>query len=119
MTRPRMGFLLGGVVLVGALLATRVAFSGKISDTGGGAPVNTGPSPMPAPNGCDNMPSFELASKLVAQVIEAKRWTAKDHERISPLFHSLRTEQKIEILRKIGAALDSHKLVLEKGTRIF
>jgi hypothetical protein len=120
MKRSRTGLLVGGVVLVGALLATRVAFSGKASDTAATPPVNTGPSPMPAIGGnCDNAPSFELAQKLVGQVIETKRWTARDRERISPLFFGLHTEQKIEILKRVGAALDSHKLVLEKGTRRF
>jgi hypothetical protein len=119
MTRSRMGFLLGCAVLVGSLLGARVAFSGKVSDTAGAGPVATGPSPMPEPNGCQDTQSFDLAQKLVAQVIDAHRWTARDHERIGPLFHSLRTDQKIEILKRIGAALDSHRLVLEKGTRIF
>ena len=117
--RSKSGLFIGGVVLVGALLATRVAFSGKASDTGGGAPVNTGPSPMPSPAGCDNAPSFDLAQKLVSTVIDAKRWTAKDHEKIAPLFYGLHTDQKIEILKKVGAALDSRRLVVEKGARLF
>jgi hypothetical protein len=123
MTRSKTGLLLGavvgGVFVLGTLLGTRVAVSGKATDSGGGAPVNTGPSPMPAPAGCDNGPSFELAQKMVAQVIETKRWTAKDHERIAPLFFGLHTDQKIEILKKVGAALDTRRLVVEKGARLF
>jgi hypothetical protein len=101
------------------LVGTRAAFSGKSTDSGGGAPINTGPSPMPSPGGCDNSPSFELAQKLVNQVIENKKWTAKDHEKIAPLFYGLHTDQKVEILKKVGAALDSRKLVVEKGARLF
>jgi hypothetical protein len=114
-----MGFLVGAVVLAGALLATRVAVSGKLSDTGGTPPVNTGPSPMPSIGGADNTASFELAQRLVAEVIEAHRWTAKDHEKIAPLFYGLHTDQKIEILKRVGAAVDAHRLVLEKGARLF
>jgi hypothetical protein len=119
MKRTNMSWLLGAVVLVGALLGTRVAFSGKATDTGNPPPVNTGPSPMPMPAGCDNAPSFEYAQKLVNAVIEKKKWTAKDHEQIAPLFYSLHTDQKIEILKKVGVALDSRKLVVEKGARLF
>lgn len=119
MRRGKYGALVGGLVLVGALLAARVAVSGKVSDTAGAAPINTGPSPMPAASGCDNGASFDLAQKLVGQVIDAHRWTAKDHEKIAPLFYGLRTEQKIEILKRVGAALDSHRLTLEKGSRLF
>jgi hypothetical protein len=119
MKRSRAALLVGGVVLAGALLFARSAFSGKATDTAGSAPINTGPSPMPAAGGCDTGASFEMAQKLVGQVIDAKRWTAKDHERIAPLFYQLRTEQKIEILRRVGAALDSRRLVLEKGARLF
>jgi hypothetical protein len=119
MTIRRSRLLVGGVVLVGALLFARAALSGKATDTGGAAPINTGPSPMPAAGGCDNGSSFDMAQKLVGQVIDAKRWTAKDHERIAPLFYQLRTEQKIEILKRVGTALDSHRLVLEKGARLF
>ena len=118
--RSRMGLLIGGVALVGALLAARVAVSGKMTDTANSAPVNTGPSPMPSVGaGCDNAASFELAQRLVSQVIEARRWTSKDHEKIAPLFYGLHTEQKIEILKRVGAAVDSHHLVLEKGARLF
>jgi hypothetical protein len=117
--RSRLGLLAGGAVLVGALLAARVAVSGKMTDTSGAAPINTGPSPMPAAGGCDTGASFELAQRLVAQVIESRRWTAKDHEKIAPLFYGLHTDQKIEILRHVGAAIDSHRLVLEKGARLF
>jgi hypothetical protein len=119
MKRSKSAWLVGGVVLVGGLLGARVAFSGKTSDTAGAAPINTGPSPMPAPGGCDNAPSFELAERLVIGVIEAKRWTQKDHEKIAPLFYGLHTDQKIEILKRVGVALDSHRLVLEKGARLF
>jgi hypothetical protein len=119
MKRTKANWFVGAVVLVAAVFATRVAFSGKASDTGSTPPVNTGPSPMPGPMGCDNAPSFELAQKLITTVIEAKKWTAKDHERIAPLFYGLHTDQKIEILRKVGAALDSRKLVIEKGARLF
>jgi hypothetical protein len=119
MKRTKANWLVGAVVLVGALLATRVAFSGKATDTGGAPPVNTGPSPMPAPGGCDNAPSFELAQKLVNGVIDAKKWTMKDHEKIAPLFYGLHTDQKIELLKKVGAALDSRHLVIEKGARLF
>jgi hypothetical protein len=119
MKRSRMGWLAGGLVLTVALLCARVAVSGKASDTGGPGPIPTGPSPMPNAGTCDNSQSFELAQKLVAQVIENKRWTAKDHEKIAPLFYGLHTEQKIEILKRVGAALDSKRLVLEKGSRLF
>ena len=123
MTRSKTGLLMGavvgGVFVLGTLLGTRVAVSGKASDSGAAAAVNTGPSPMPTPSGCDNAPSFELAQKLVAQVIDTKRWTAKDHEKIAPLFYGLHTDQKIEILKKVGAALDSRHLVVEKGARLF
>jgi hypothetical protein len=117
--RSRFGALLGGAVLVSALLAARVAVSGKVTDTAGNAPVNTGPSPMPSVGGIDNGASFELAQRLVGQVIDAHRWTAKDHEKIAPLFYGLHTDQKIEILRRVGAAVDTHRLVLEKGARLF
>jgi hypothetical protein len=106
-------------VLVGALLAARVAVSGKISDTAGSPPINTGPSPMPTIGGTDNAASFELAQKMVSQVIDGRRWTMKDHERIAPLFYGLHTDQKIEILKRVGAAVDGHRLVLEKGARLF
>jgi hypothetical protein len=119
MKRSRAGILVGGVVLVGGLLFARAAFSGKATDTAGTAPINTGPSPMPAAGGCDTGASFELAQKLVGQVIDAKRWTAKDHEKIAPLFYQLRTDQKIEILKRVGTALDTRRLVLEKGARLF
>jgi hypothetical protein len=117
--RSKLGLLTAGVVLVGGLLAARVAVSGKITDTAGSPPVNTGPSPMPAVGGADNGASFELAQRLVAQVIDTHRWTAKDHEKIAPLFYGLHTDQKIEILKRVGAAVDSHRLVLEKGARLF
>jgi hypothetical protein len=119
MNRSTMSWVLGAVVLVGALTGTRLAFSGKATDTGNAAPINTGPSPMPQPGGCDNSPQFEQAQKLVNAVIEKKKWTAKDHEQIAPLFYSLHTDQKIEILKKVGAALDSRKMVVEKGSRLF
>jgi hypothetical protein len=119
MKRSRTGMVIGGIVLVGALLFARAAFSGKATDTGGAAPINTGPSPMPAAGGSDNGASFDLAQKMVAQVIDARRWTAKDHERIAPLFYQLRTDQKIEILKRVGAALDTRRLLLEKGARLF
>ena len=119
MKRSRAGILVGGVVLVGALLFARAAFSGKATDTAGAAPINTGPSPMPAAGGCDTGASYELAQRLVGQVIEARRWTAKDHEKIAPLFYQLRTDQKIEILKRVGVALDSRRLVLEKVARLF
>jgi hypothetical protein len=117
--RSRTGIVLGGAVLVGALLFGRAAFSGKATDTAGTAPINTGPSPMPAAGTVETGASYELAQKLVSQVIEGRRWTAKDHERISPLFYQLRTDQKIEILKRVGTALDSRRLVLEKGARLF
>jgi hypothetical protein len=119
MSRSRMGLFVGGVVLLGALLAARVAVSGKMTDTAGSAPVNTGPSPMPSTAGGDSAANFELAQRLINQVIDSKRWTAKDHERIAPLFYGLHTDQKIEILKKVGVAVDSHRLVLEKGARLF
>jgi hypothetical protein len=119
MKRTKMSWLLGAVVLVGALLGTRMAFSGKATDTGAAQPINTGPSPMPSPGGCDNAPSFEEAQRLVGAVLERKKWTSKDREQIAPLFFSLHTEQKIEILKKIGVALDSRRLVVEKGARLF
>jgi hypothetical protein len=74
---------------------------------------------MPSPGGCDNAPSFEEAQRLVGAVLERKKWTSKDREQIAPLFFSLHTEQKIEILKKIGVALDSRRLVVEKGARLF
>jgi hypothetical protein len=111
---------LGTVVLVGALSATRLAFSGKVSDTSIPPPINTGPSPMPAAgNACDTTASYEMAQKLVGQVIDTHRWTGKDHEKIAPLFYQLRTDQKIDILKRVGAALDSRRLVIEKGARLF
>ena len=119
MRRARWGALAGTAVLVGALLAARVAVSGKISDTAGSPPINTGPSPMPTIGGTDNAASFELAQKMVSQVIDGRRWTMKDHERIAPLFYGLHTDQKIEILKRVGAAVDGHRLVLEKGARLF
>lgn len=119
MRRSRLTLLASGVVLTGALLAARVAVSGKITDTAGTPPINTGPSPMPAVGGNDNAASFELAQRLVAQVIDSHRWAAKDHEKIAPLFYGLHTDQKIEILKRVGAAVDSHRLVLEKGARLF
>src|SRR6185295_12786646 len=87
-------WFVGAVTLVVVVFGARVAFSGKVSDTGSTPPVNTGPSPMPSSMGCDNAPNFELAQKLITGVIEAKRWTAKDHERIAPLFYGLHTDQK-------------------------
>src|SRR5882672_8085348 len=115
----RTGLVVGGIVLVGALLAARVAVSGKMTDTSGKAPVNTGPSPMPSAGTSDDGASFDLAQRLVGQVIDTHRWTAKDHEKIAPLFYGLHTEQKIEILKRVGAAIDAHRLVLEKGARLF
>jgi hypothetical protein len=118
-SKSRLGWVAGGLVLLTGLLSARVAFSGKASEAGGSAPISTGPSPMPLPGGCDNTPSFELASKLINQVIENKRWTQKDHERITPLFFTLHTDQKIELLKRVGAAIDSQRLVLERGARLF
>jgi hypothetical protein len=119
MKRTKPHWFVGAVVLVAALFGTRAAFSGKASDTGSTPPINTGPSPMPGPSGCDNAPSLELAQKLVGAVIEKKKWTMKDHEQIAPLFFGLHTDQKIEILKRVGAALDTRKLVIEKGARLF
>jgi hypothetical protein len=119
MKRSKAGLLVGVCVLVGALLAARVAVSGKMTDTTSAPPVNTGPSPMPSAGACDTSASYELAQRLVGQVIDGRRWTAKDHERIAPLFYGLHTDQKIEILKRVGNAIDSHRLVLEKGARLF
>ncbi len=51
--------------------------------------------------------------------METGHWTAKDREQILPLFHQLRTEQKVEILRKIAAAIEAKKLVVDKGVHLF
>jgi hypothetical protein len=117
--RSRAAALAGALALVGAVLVARVAVSGKATDTSSPPPVNTGPSPMPSLSSSDNSESFALAQRLVSQVIDGKRWTMKDHEKIAPLFYGLRAEQKIEILKRVGAAVDSHRLVLEKGARLF
>jgi uncharacterized protein YabE (DUF348 family) len=104
--RSKLGFVISGFVLAGVLLAGGVALSQKT--------VNVATRP-----GCDNAPALEKASKAVSQIIESGRWTNKDHDQIRPLLHFLHTEQKIELMRKVAAAIQAKKLVLEKGAHLF
>ena len=110
-TRTRWGFKVAAalVLATGLLLGARVALSQKGQ-----------PAPPVSPTVIyENKAQVEATHKLVDAAISAKRWTMKDHDEIVPLFNGLRTEQKIEILKKVGAALDSKQLKLEKGARLF
>jgi hypothetical protein len=118
--RSRWGWkIAGGLVLLTALLAGRAAFSGKPAEMGAPAMIAPHPPVVPVLNLCQDAQAFDNVRKLVDDTLATRRWTAKDHERLKPLFHSLRTEQKIEIMRKVGAALDARQLKVDKGTRIF
>ena len=110
LTRSRLMF---GVVLAGGLLVGGVALSQK---------PPTPPVAVPGPGKpacCDNMATFEKAHKSVATALELGKWTARDHEQLQPLFHRLRTDQKIELIKKVAAARDAGKLTIEKGARLF
>lgn len=104
--RSKLGYVMAGFVLLGGLLVGGAALSQK-------APaaitvVNTGGQRL-----CENPAVAEKAHKVVAAAIEAGRWTKADHEQIRLLFHQLKTEQKVELLRKLAAA---RKLTVDKGT---
>ena len=109
--RSKFGYLTAGLVLVGGLLACSVALSEK-------APATIQVAAAPRPCG-DNPMVLEKAQKLVAASIESGRWTSKDHDQIRTLFHQLKTEQKLEIMRKVAAAFDAKKLTVEKGAHLF
>lgn len=112
--RSRWGFRMAALaMLVAGVLVGRVAFSGKAPEQ---------PALPPAPPTAtliENKATLELTHKLLNDALGARTWTMKDHERIAPLFYSLRTEQKIEILKKVGAALDAKQLKVERGARLF
>jgi hypothetical protein len=102
-----------GVALVaGAFCGGKVAFSGKPNE----------PALMiPAPPRliCESRPTIELAHRIVNEAIQAKTWTRRDQERATPIFNSLRTQQKIQLLEKIAAAIERKQLRVEKGARLF
>lgn len=106
LTRSKLVFLSSGIVLAGVLLAGGVALSQKTVM-------------VAARTGCDNAPALEKASKAVSQVIDSGHWTSKDHDQLRPLLHFLHTEQKIELMRKVSAAIQAKKLVLDKGAHLF
>lgn len=102
----KLGYALAALVLLGGLLVGGVAVSQKaptpITVVGaGGARL------------CENPAVAEKAHKVVTAAIETGRWTKADHEQLHQLFHQLKTDQKVELLRKIAAA---KKLTVDKGT---
>lgn len=109
MTRSKLALVMFGVVLTGGLLIGRVAVSQKAAPA---AATVTAKAPS-------NSPALEKAHKVIGQILEAGRWTAKDHDQVQVVFGPLHTEQKIEIIRKVAAAIDNKKLVVEKGARLF
>jgi hypothetical protein len=118
----RFGWKLAGSVLVlaVAMLGARAAFSSKPADAPPKAAAATAQPQAQAPAGCcDTTRSFEEAHALISRAIDAKRWTVKDHQNLAPIFHSLRTEQKIELIRKMAGAVDAHKITIEKGAHLF
>jgi hypothetical protein len=108
------------LVLVAGLLVGRAALSGKVADPAPAAQAQAPAAAVAVPAaqlGCDNQAALDNTHKVLNQIIEARRWTAKDHDRIAPLFYSLHTEQKVEILRKFSAAFD--RIKIDKGARLF
>jgi hypothetical protein len=105
-------FVAGLALVAGAFCGGKVAFSGKPPEY---------PAPMPAMshNVCDTRSNLEATHRLVAKVLEKKVWTRRDQQTIAPLFQSLHTWERIELLQKIGAALKKGDLKVEKGARLF
>jgi hypothetical protein len=110
MTRSRLALVMFAVVLAGGLLIGRVAVSQKATTPG------TVALPTRPPG---NSPAAEKAHKVVNQIIDVGHWTAKDYEQVHLVFAPLHNDQKLEILRKVAAAIDAKKLVIEKGVRLF
>src|SRR5260370_5895221 len=108
--RSKFVYVISAFVLAGGLLVGGVALSEK-------APAATSVAPGGKPL-CENPAVTERLHKAVAATIETGHWTAKDREQILPLFHQLRTEQKGEILRKVAAAIEAKKLVVDKGVHL-
>jgi hypothetical protein len=102
----KLGYVLAAFVLLGGLTFGGVALSQKPP-----APITVATSG--GQRLCENPAVAEKAHKVVAAAIETGRWTKADHEQLRPLFHQLKTEQKVELLRKIAAA---KKLTIDKGT---
>jgi len=116
MTRTKLGFLTVGLTLAGVLIGARVAISQKA------APAATAAAaPAAVSNKCERCDAMavEKAQKAVSMIVEAGHWTKADHDKVGPLFHTLHTEQKIEILKRVGALIDQKKLVVDKGARLF
>jgi hypothetical protein len=113
-TRSRWGlkFVAGLALVAGAFCGGKVAFSGK-------PPEYPPPQPPITHNVCDNKGNLETAHRLVAKVLETKVWTRRDQQTIGPLFQSLRSWERIELIQKIGAALNKGQLKVEKGARMF
>ncbi|HEX3697165.1 MAG TPA: hypothetical protein VH374_17450 [Polyangia bacterium] len=112
MTRTKLGLLTVGFALAGVLIGARVAVSQKAAPSV--APTRT----SPVCEKCAAM-ALEKAHKAVDLVVETGHWTKADHDKVGPLFHTLHTDQKIELLRKIGGLIDQKKLVVDKGARLF
>jgi hypothetical protein len=105
--------VVAGVALVaGAFCGGKVAFSGK-------PPEYPPPQPPVSHNVCDTKGNLEATHKLVARVLETKVWTRKDQQAIAPLFYSLHSWERIQVIQKIGAALNKGQLKVEKGARLF
>jgi hypothetical protein len=110
MTRSKLGLVVFGLVLSGGLLIGGVAVSQKTAP---------GPAAVAVRQTCNNPAALEKAHKVVSQIIDVGRWTAKDHDQVQLVFAPLHNDQKLEILRKVAAAIDSKKLIVEKGARLF
>ena len=110
MTRSKLALVMFGLVLIGGLLIGRVAVSQKAAP---------GANTVATRAACANPAALERAQKVVGTIIDNGRWTVKDHDQVQLVFGSLHTEQKIEIIKRVAAAIDSKKLVLEKGAHLF
>lgn len=104
--RSKLGYVMGAAVLAGGLLIGGVALSEK-------APAAITVVGTAGKGCCENPMINEKAVKVVSAAIEAGRWTKNDHEMLRPLFHQLKTDQKIELLKKLAA---TKKLTIDKGT---
>ena len=104
--RSKLGYVISAGVLLGGLLVGGVAVSQKAPGaitvvSGGGQRL------------CENPEATEKAHKVVQAAIEAGRWTKNDHDQLRPLFLHLKTEQKVELLRKLSTAKN---LNVDRGT---